>query len=1234
MAQQDIASLGLDVTRLQKDTAEALKYYQDVIDAIKKLESLKVSPGNYVDLINKQKEAIGITNQLGAAVDNLGKAQEKVVTSTKEETDAIIRQNKEKQAALKTQQEEIRLAKLQADADTANSKAQQEAINIRIAKIKEENEIIKQIGNEQSVEAKQRKAESEQRIAQINEEIAAIRKQQVEGKGTPVVSTPSASVTPTVSTTTPIDTTPQVNAITTAYEKYTFSLRENLAQQLENEAAIAGYKVQLKELNDAISANGGTATEAQKAKIVELREQILLLSQSNRELIATQNNLAKEMLSDEGSVNQMRAQLNSLVATYDKLNATERATPFGQQLKKEIDTIEPKVKELEASVGRFQRNVGNYPKNSYAGLQAELAELTKKFNLLTAAEQRGNAGAVLTAEMEAVKKKLADFGTGTNVIVNAASKGFGVIRQLAYILPGIGIAGIFGVITDGLAAIVTKLFETTEAFNAVKEAHRDYINVVQEGQKNSEKEIINLQILEKVATDVTKPMGVRLNAVKDLQTEYPSYLGNLSQEAILSGQAAEEIDKLSTALFQKAYAEAAANKAAELGIKNLDLQGKASFLYQEQQKELANIAKEQKENNSAVLANGAYIQNGNDGLVMAQQHLAQINDLLEKNRKEQIFNNVEIQRYIDEGAKFAGVVQDLTKGGNYAGATEKFKSYLAALIKAQEDGNKMLLEDEIKFRQSVADSDAFAYEERIRQAKKASELRKQLINDNKSDELAQNRAQEAEALSSYSDAVTKANANAKLSAADRNKILADAAIERNIAEAAFEQQRANIVLKADIAIKNEEVSTLAELGKLKKDEHAKQLAEDAEAQRKFQELADKERETPASKEKALQGLAEFNISLIQGAADSAARATALAYTKEQTELTKRYNEGKISKEKFEKAKRDLEIKYSKESLTAAIAAAEAELKLLRPGSKAFDELKQKIADAQLALQNLNTKTAENKIKDLANTLDTVAEVTRNLTAAMSDINNIGYDNQKAALEELEAQQEKNYEKEVTNINNSTLSEQQKADTLKILEAERQAQKDANDRKQRAADNAKAKFDKEMAIMNIIVQTAVAVVKALATAGPFAIPLAISIGALGAAELVAAVATKIPQYATGTDDHKGGLAVVGEGKNKELVQMPGGESFIADKPMMLDLPAHTKVIPLQPTDINAMMNRSMMAQTAALMPKEKKEDSAMLLMAQNASLNKQLINALKKNRPIINIHDNSAYLAWKKSRTNW
>jgi phage-related protein len=60
---------------------------------------------------------------------------------------------------------------------------------------------------------------------------------------------------------------------------------------------------------------------------------------------------------------------------------------------------------------------------------------------------------------------------------------------------------------------------------------------------------------------------------------------------------------------------------------------------------------------------------------------------------------------------------------------------------------------------------------------------------------------------------------------------------------------------------------------------------------------------------------------------------------------------------------------------------------------------------------------------------------------------------------------------------------------------------------------------------------------------FGVPVAIVTGAVGALQLAKVLATPIPQYAEGTDAHPGGLAVVGEGKHNELVQMPGGKSHL-------------------------------------------------------------------------------------------
>lgn len=81
--------------------------------------------------------------------------------------------------------------------------------------------------------------------------------------------------------------------------------------------------------------------------------------------------------------------------------------------------------------------------------------------------------------------------------------------------------------------------------------------------------------------------------------------------------------------------------------------------------------------------------------------------------------------------------------------------------------------------------------------------------------------------------------------------------------------------------------------------------------------------------------------------------------------------------------------------------------------------------------------------------------------------------------------------------------------------------------------------------------------------PLNIAMAAVAGAMGAVQLATIIATPIPAYAKGTDYHKGGLAVVGDGGEPELV-VYGDKSWITpDTPTLVDLPSGAMVIP----DIN-------------------------------------------------------------------
>lgn len=163
-----------------------------------------------------------------------------------------------------------------------------------------------------------------------------------------------------------------------------------------------------------------------------------------------------------------------------------------------------------------------------------------------------------------------------------------------------------------------------------------------------------------------------------------------------------------------------------------------------------------------------------------------------------------------------------------------------------------------------------------------------------------------------------------------------------------------------------------------------------------------------------------------------------------------------------------------------------------------------------------------------------------------------------ALQAVEDAQQKNYAAQVKRINSSTTSEENKAARLKQLDAERQIQTDQNERRKRQIEQESAKFHKAESIASIILNTA----KGVSAAIPNPLLIAIA-AATGLAELAIASATPIPQYGFGEEDHPGGLAILGDRGEPEVIEEPGKKPRLSPSvPTIMNLAKHTKVIPLE------------------------------------------------------------------------
>lgn len=127
-------------------------------------------------------------------------------------------------------------------------------------------------------------------------------------------------------------------------------------------------------------------------------------------------------------------------------------------------------------------------------------------------------------------------------------------------------------------------------------------------------------------------------------------------------------------------------------------------------------------------------------------------------------------------------------------------------------------------------------------------------------------------------------------------------------------------------------------------------------------------------------------------------------------------------------------------------------------------------------------------------------------------------------------------------------------------AREQIEKQYEQRK-RVIQERELKAQKEIARFNVLINTAQAVVSALATT-PFLAGLALAgvAAAAGAVQLSAINAQQIPQYWKGTENHAGGLMMVNDrGLGSELIQTPDGKNYIAKgKDVIVNAPKGTKV----------------------------------------------------------------------------
>lgn len=772
----------------------------------------------------------------------------------------------------------------------------------------------------------------------------------------------------------------------------------------------------------------------------------------------------------------------------------------GQKTLQQIQTLKNELKSMDAQMGNYQRNVGNYASHwnglgmSVQQVARELPSLAVGWNTFFLAISNN-----LPILADEIKKANAEF----KAMRESGIKGIPVWKQLTgaifnwqtALVIGITLLSVYG---KDLVNWISGLGRAKKNLDSATIAQLALNNATKEGIKNSISETNKLNILYKMANDTSRSMIERKQAVDELQAIYPEYFKNLSDEAIMTGRASDAYNMAKNNIIELSKAKVKLSEIDKLSVRAQELSMQAAG-------KLLELRKAEKEPD--------YVDPYSGEIIKAADRVGKLRE--EYNGiTEELKNIYKAQQSIVSTIKVSDITtseDDLEKQRELERLAKEQAKYQEDIAKRLSETRISLIDDEYEKERQTAQK---KYEENIASIKGNSE-------------------EENELRKNYEQILQD-----ELLAIDKNYLDKKDEEERKRIESImkYEMDRK----KNDYAAKSidnsrdmqrdiREQATLYEQGIITKKEYEKrkaQITQDyaiIETERTMallQELINVQGISDEERLRLKEALAEEEIKLIEKVRDAHTKAR-----DEENESDKKYW---------------ADIQSSIDNLKNVSDDAVDGLGTLFGG---ITELILKmVKDGKLGLEDL---------------LASAAAISEGLSTMVIGM----YDRQ---IEKIEEQQEKNEEAaeeekgRIEDLVNSGVISTEVGEARKRAAEQTTADKNKELEKQKAEIQQKqAKWDKANSIIQATIATSLAVTKALPN-----FVIAAMVAAMGAAQIAMIAAQPIPKYAKGTKDksHPGGLAIVGDGGKREVILTDSGAYITPSVPTLVDMPKHAEVIP--------------------------------------------------------------------------
>lgn len=918
------------------------------------------------------------------------------------------------------------------------------------------------------------------------------------------------------------------------------SREENIRRVAQERTILAQLSKEKSQLNK-MEKSGAISTKDAVQKRQDLVRSELLHRESLRELLNILTNETKMINSANDSYQEQSLQLERLRKAYRMLSTEAANSKLGVELQKNIAALDTQVKSVDKSLGQHQRNVGNYV-STWDGMGNAINQLTREFPAFSVSLQTGflaisNNIPILVDQISRIRKENA-------ALREEGLKGVPVWKQIAksalswntLLSVGITLLTVYG---KDIFEWGKNLLSSSSSAKAASEAQRDLNSSTGD--------------YAKALKNSTSSYGENLVTLRNLQAEWNNLGGNLNKQKQFIIDNASEFKKLDVSVTDVNDAENLLVDNTEAFINAMSLRAQAAAAQKLAQEKYAEALQKRIEAENLQKKADEAREKGQYAATAVMQDtrfgVKSVKELAEENAKA-----------IEVDVKSLNDQADALDEAGFAYFNYNKKQMEAARSELESAGiRESSNEEKLKRQQEQIEREAKRREKLEMEAERnIQEARLNVMDEGyKKDRL----LLEQSFQKRIDDVKTKGvRVNEQIEAieAERSKKLAE--FDRKISE-----QRANEEAQNRLAIAEkgslQELDARLDILQLQKDKELREADKTGQDRALIEEKYLKQIET------LYNDYGKRLMSTEQSQNEILLSQRQIEINEELNALTKQYEQGIIKKKEYEKQKSDLEHQYAMESLQSQLSILESNLYLFE-GDERLEKEKE---IARLRVQ-LSKETSDKIIEDAKREEEERKKVEqakkRLIQESISAIISIGNSLFQRQIDNVDAEIEANQEEYDAKVETIDALAEKDIITTEEAEARKRAAEEETSRKNKELEKKKAelqtrqaKFQKSIDIAQTIAATAQAIMVAYKDAGPIAGAIfAAMIAATGAVQLATIIAQPIPKYAHGTDNHPGGLAIVGDGGRSEAV-LVGDKAYITpDKPTLLSLPAGAEVVP--------------------------------------------------------------------------